>query len=247
MTRRILAGLQNASHVTCDTAATHDAILAHSLIPRHRLTIVHNGVHPALTSTPDPVADTELERMLKRRAGTCPELLHVGSTISRKRIDVLLRVFAEVRRHEPSLRLLRVGGAFTTEQRSLAASLNLSDSIDVLPPMTPELLGAAYRRASVLLQTSESEGFGLPVIEAMACGTPVIASDIAPLREIGGRAAIFCAVGDIPLWTNAVIEQLQRSPDSTALSAQTAKFCWSNYAATMADTYRRVLEQVSEP
>lgn len=245
MTRRILSGLQTAAHVTCDTAATRDNILKHQLLPPERLTVVHNGVHPALSPNPDPFADRELANKLGRDPGACPELLHVGSTIPRKRIDVLLRAFAEVRKRAPNCRLIRVGTPFTLEQEALAAELNIRQHIDGLERLDTRLLASCYRRSLVVLQPSESEGFGLPVIEALACGTPVIASDIPPLREIGGEAADFCPVGEVSSWANAILAILvgndEKSSRRSRALQQASRFTWTNYAEQMLAIYRKVL------
>jgi glycosyltransferase involved in cell wall biosynthesis len=241
MTRRILRGLQHAAHITCDTAATRDSIVQHQLVDRSRLTVVHNGVRPEFSPDPCPTAELELSQILGRRAGQCLELLHVGSTIARKRIDVLLRVFAELRKKCPNARLLRIGGAFTREQQQLAQQLGVNSYIDVLPRLNAQLIAAAYRRASVVLQPSESEGFGLPVIEALACGTPVVASNIPALREVGGDAVTFCPVGDIDSWIDSVHRVITTRPDRSTLTSQGAKFSWKNYAGSMVEIYRRIL------
>jgi len=245
MTRRILNGLQAAAHVTCDTVATCDAILRHHLIPSDRLSVVYNGVHPSLSAQPEKAADDELVGKLDREPGNGLELLHVGSTIQRKRIDVLLRVFAEVRKQYPGLKLIRVGAPLTREQEQLASSLGVLEHIDFLDHLDSRLLGACYRRASLLLQPSESEGFGLPVIEAMACGTPVIASDIPPLREIGGDAIQYCPVADFDAWSDTALRSLRRKQaeqeELRALALQrAARFTWQNYANSMFDIYQQV-------
>ena len=249
LTHRILTGMQRAAHVTCDTEATRQDLLAHGLMPADKLSVVHNGVHPALTAKANPNADAELSRLLGRDAHHCTELIHVGSTIPRKRIDILLNVFAQMHQRRPDLRLLRVGGDFTSQQRDLAQSLQISPYIDVLPKLSEELLAAAYRRSAVLLQTSESEGFGLPVIEAMACGTPVVATDIAPLHEVGGSAGVYCPLGDTPQFTAAVLNLLQER-DANSIAWQTrlnnslvqaSNFTWSTYALRMTEIYSRIL------
>ena len=245
MTRRILSGLQAAAHVTCDTAATRDSILGHQLLPLERLTVVHNGVHPELSPNADPFADRELAAKLGREPGSCPELLHVGSTIPRKRIDVLLRAFAEVRKQAPSCRLIRVGTPFTPQQESLAAELGIRQHIDCLERLDTRLLASCYRRAPVVLQPSESEGFGLPVIEALACGAAVIASDIPPLREIGGDAVDFCPVGDVEAWVDKVLNVMscgdQKSARRSIALQQASRFVWTSYANEMLAIYRKVL------
>ena len=73
-------------------------------------------------------------------------------------------------------------------------------------------LAAVYRRAALVLQPSEAEGFGLPVAEALACGTPVLASDLAVLREVGGEAAVYRAVGDVPAWSDGRARAPRRTP-----------------------------------
>ena len=147
------------------------------------------------------VADAELSRLLPRDSPEAIWLLSVGSSIPRKRLDVLLRVFAEVRKQVANVRLLRIGEALTVEQRELARQLGVDSAVVELGFVSREILSAAYRRARLLLQTSDAEGFGLPPIEAMACGCQVIASDLPVLREVGGTAAAYCAVGDIQGWT----------------------------------------------
>jgi len=248
MARLILSGMQRAAHVTCDTEATRQEILTHSLLPDDRLTVVHNGVHPALGPEPNHAADIELSRLLGRIPGTITDLLHVGSTIPRKRIDTLLHTFADLRQHRADLRLLRVGGEFTSQQRELAQSLGVLNHIDVLPRIDEKLLAAVYRRAAILLQTSDAEGFGLPVIEAMACGTPVIASDIPPLREVGGTAALYCPVGDTTQFVKAVLLLLtERDKDPSAWQirhtsslTQASRFTWSDYTDRMIEIYDRM-------
>ena len=105
-----------------------------------------------------------------------------------------------------------------------------------------EILSAAYRRAHLLLQTSEAEGFGLPPIEAMACGCQVIASDLPVLREVGGTAAAYCAVGDIEAWKEAVVSAIQNHNFNREMAfANAARFSWSENATQTARVYEKVL------
>ena len=160
----------------------------------------------------------------------------------RKRLDLLLRVFAEVRKHVRNVRLLRVGEALNAEQRELARQLGVESAIVELSSLTREVLAAAYRRADVLLHTAEAEGFGLPLIEAMACGCPVIASDLPVLREVGGTAATYCGVGDIKGWKEAVASAIEnRNFDRERAFANAARFSWSENAAQTARVYEQVL------
>src|SRR5207245_10911347 len=103
---------------------------------------------------------------------------------------------------------MRVGGPFTTVQMELVESFRLREAVVELPFLDRSVLAAVYRRAALLLLPSEREGFGLPVIEAMACGTPVVASDLPVLRETGGHVATYCPVGDVRAWSASVIKML---------------------------------------
>jgi glycosyltransferase involved in cell wall biosynthesis len=225
--------------------ATRAELLAHGLVEPERAVVVPNGVHPSCSPQADPRADEEAARLLGEPVDDVFELLHVGSTIPRKRIDVLLNVFAAVRKEFPSARLVRVGGNFTREQLRLVDQLDLARSISVLPHLERKVLAAVYRRAALVLQPSEREGFGLPVIEALACGTAVVASDLPVLRETGGVAARYCSVANILGWTETVVESLlemKHQPQAwserrKAGTVQAGNFSWAKYASQMAKLY----------
>ena len=96
------------------------------------------------------------------------DILHVGSTIPRKRLDLLLDAFALLPSQRPDVRLVRVGGPFTTEQEAHARRSGSRRASLVLPFVSRETLHAIYRRAALLVITSDREGFGLPVVEALS-------------------------------------------------------------------------------
>ena len=166
----------------------------------------------------------------------------------RKGIGVLLNTLAALRKEIPQLRLVRVGGPFTREQRNLVDRLDLTDAVQVVPFLSKPVLAAVYRRAALVVVPSSREGFGLPVVEAMACGTPTLVSGISALHEVGGTAAAYAPVDDVPAWTAAAISLLHErrlEPDrwarrQTAGIQQAAKFTWAEYARKMVDVYRRL-------
>jgi len=230
MAERILKGMQRAAHITCDSLATRSQLLrlGFSLTDT---SVVPLGVDPVFTPGPAPSDSFDL--------------LHVGSTAERKRIDVLLKAFALVRRAEPRARLLRAGGPLTAPQQDLAGRLGIQDAVVTLPFLTVAELADVYRSARAVLMPSSVEGFGFPVVEAMACGTPVIASNILVLREVGGEAALYVPVGDAEALANAALSILALDPDSRAALrarcvAQAAPFTWERFAASMVEIYRRL-------
>jgi len=246
MTRRILTGLGRAARVACDSDATRRALITLAHLPEDRLAVIPNGTDTGGQPDADAAADFEAARLLGPRR--VPELLHVGSTIERKRIDLLLDVFAGVRRARPDARLIRVGGPFTAEQRVRARELGVLDAVVVLPFVDRATLAAVYRRSALALLPSEREGFGLPIIEALACGTPVVASDIPVLKEVGGPAVTYCAVGDRETWAQTIVRLLiERESDPVAWRqrreagiVRAEAFSWSRYTSSVYELYRAV-------
>jgi glycosyltransferase involved in cell wall biosynthesis len=250
LTRRTLTGLQKAALVACVSGATRDTLRAHGLVSDDRLAVVPNGVADEFSPDPDPAADAEAARLLGPAWPVGPpEILYVGSNIPRKRVDVLLAVFAEVRRSAPRARLVKVGGPLAPGQEKLARDLGVFNAVAFPPFLDRRVLAAVYRRAAVVLQPSEAEGFGLPVAEAMACGAAVVASDLPTLREVGGDAATYRPVGDIPAWSSCVLEVLaehRERPDARhsrrdAGLARSSLFRWSAHAGRLIELYREVL------
>ena len=249
MTRRILSGMQKAAHVCCDSDATRNELLEHCLLPAERVSVVRLGLRPALTEPLAPEAEQRVDALLKEATGSTVDLLHVGSTIARKRIDVLLEVFARLRRIEPRARLLRVGGAFTAEQQAQVQRLGLEAAVRVLPFLSEKELAAVYQRAVLVLLPSEAEGFGLPVIEALACGTPVLASNLPVLREVGGGAAEYAPTADIEAWVACAQRLLAEYRGNSAAwgtrrergRQQGRKFSWEETARQTIEIYGRVL------
>jgi glycosyltransferase involved in cell wall biosynthesis len=238
MTARLVDGLRRAAMVTCDSEATRDALVAQGLRATG-LEVVRLGVHPAFRAA---------EHDLVTPADSGVTLLHVGSTIPRKRIDLLLRIFARVREFAPDARLVRVGGAFTAEQAAAAEALGVAGAVTVMPMLSREAVAEQYRKATLVVLPSDAEGFGLPLVEAMASGTPVVASDLPVLREVGGGAATYAPVGDTEAWTDAIRGLLSERATAPArwmarrraAAAQVRDFTWDACAARMAELYREV-------
>ena len=245
MMRHVLAGLRQAARITCDTEAVRTELVAQRLAEPDRVTVAPVAVGPEFSHRPDRDADDVAARLVGAPADV-PVLLHVGSTISRKRIDVLLDTFAGLSGRAPDMRLVRVGGRLTGDQATRARALGVADRIITPEFLDDRVLAAIYRRATLVLLPSEREGFGLPLVEAMACGTPVVASDLEVLREVGGSCVEYCPVGAVSLWRQRVLELLaewQHAPARRAARVEAGlgravRFSWPHFAALIADVYR---------
>jgi glycosyltransferase involved in cell wall biosynthesis len=232
MANRILRGFQKAALVFHTTSTVRAQIEHYGLIDPAKLVQAPLGVSQEFFDAPDAPKPAT------------PTLLHVGSCIPRKRIDVLLDVFAALHEKIPDLRLLQIGGDFTSPQRDQIAKLGIHNFIQQRRGLPRSELAHLYRTASLVLVTSEAEGFGLPVAEALAAGAIVLATDIPVLREVGGPAALYAPVADIQSWTQQAAQLLKNptlAPDPTTRSTWARRYSWQSHAAIIAGGYARLL------
>ena len=239
LARRTLDGLRKAAIVFHNSASTGERLSALGLVLADRLVHAPLGVAPEFSPN---AAAIELPIAIRT-----PFLLHVGNNIPRKRLDVLLDVFAELRRRRNDLHLVQVGGPWPRELAEQIERLGIGGYLTQVHGFSRGQLAELYRRASAVLVTSDAEGFGLPVIEALACGTPVVASDLPTLREAGGAAIDYCPVGEIAAWTDAVTRVVTSSRISREERlSQAAKFSWREHGRIIADAYLRLASRDRE-
>ncbi len=234
LTRRALDGVQKAAVVFVVSRTVGAQLRATGLIDPARLRYAPAGVAPEFTPAAEPPP-----AWLAALAGT-PWVAHVGSCAPRKRIDLLLEVVARLRPQLPDLRLVKVGGTFTPAHRAQIARLRLADAIIHVHHLTRRELAAVYRAAPAVLQPSDAEGFGLPVVEALACGAAVVASDLPVLREVGGACATYAPAGATDAWAAAVHGVLTRActpAERDAAVAWAGQFTWPRHAAAVAAGY----------
>ena len=188
--RWILRGLNRADVVACVSSAT--AADAQRLIPardgRPRLTVVELGLNYPYHRLPTVLAAERLRPVRDLKPGG-RFILHVGSNTPRKNREGLLRMVARCAERLDA-QIVFAGEALPEKLRQQAVELNIADRIvEIVDPPT-EVLEALYSSAFAFLFPSRFEGFGWPVIEAQACGCPVVCSSIAPVGDIAGAGAL---------------------------------------------------------
>jgi glycosyltransferase involved in cell wall biosynthesis len=232
LARVLLEGLKRAAVVFFSTQQVRERMLAHRIVEMERLVHAPYGLadefwNPADADLPDAVRGL-------------PYLLNVAGNFPRKRLDVLFRVFARLRPEWPELRLVQHGAELDDDLRRVIRELGIGDRLIQTGSLSRAGMAALYRHAKLLLFTSDREGFGLPVLEALAAGTVVVLSDIAAFREISGEAGIFCPVGDVERWTEVVrslLSNVRPPPSLEVRLAQAQKFSWATHARVVADAY----------
>jgi glycosyltransferase involved in cell wall biosynthesis len=173
-----------------------------------------------------------------------PFVLNVGSNLRRKNRPAVLHAVAAVRSAWPG-RIVFAGEPLSAELRLLARELRISDRVVEVVKPSNEVLEALYNQALALHFPSRFEGFGWPVIEAQACGCPVICSDREPLSEVAGGAAILCDPEDFAN-LGAAICQLDRRPEVREELSQRGLQNAQRYArATMITRFVSAYEQLA--
>ncbi len=197
---------------------------------RDRLVVIPDGVEPVELDDSDPVAD--------QAAPADPTVCVVGSLEPRKNLATLVAAMVRVRAGHPDARLLVVGDV--GDPRVFASSApDLSAAwIERRGRVDDQQLAAAVRAASCLAYVSLYEGFGLPPLEAMALGTPVVASDLPAIREVCGPAAVLVDPTDPDAVAQGILSVLAMSPTARAeLSAagrrRAAELTWTCAAAAL--------------
>ena len=177
-----------------------------------------------------------------------PYLLHVGDLHPRRNLGVVVRALGRVRARRGDLRNLRL--VLAGVDRGLGAELLSSASpentgmIELRGSVTEEALLRLYRGAGGLVYPSLYEGFGLPLLEAMACGTPVVASRAASIPEVTGAAAIIVDPNDEAGWADAIESLFDVQTAATlriASLARAASFTWRRAAEETVAVYRQAV------
>jgi glycosyltransferase involved in cell wall biosynthesis len=212
LTRLCAASVRRAKRVIAVSRQTADDLMRFFAAPASKIRVVHNGVDARFA--PAPAQDAPAFR----RAKGLPDryLLYLGTLEPRKNLDLLVRAFAEWRARagtaagEVKLVLAGAKGWFYEEIFRRVRELGL-DQATIFPGFVAEdELPRWYQAATGFVYPSLFEGFGLPVLEAMACGTPVLCSRAPSLLEVAGDAALTAPAEDVAAWAAALTLLLEQ-------------------------------------
>lgn len=237
---------RKATHIVAVSEHTRRDLVELLQLPEDRISVVYSGASPSFR----PLSMPQREAFLRTHFGGRPIILHVGTLQPRKNIDVLIRAFAAIRRRADLPHILALVGArgwMYDDLFALVQREGLGEHVNFVDFVASDRLPLWYNSADLFAYPSAYEGFGLPVLEAMACGVPVITSASSALVELAGDAAI-----TVPPGSQEALElALMRVLGDEALRAQmrakglirASAFSWDRTASNTIAVYERALAE----
>jgi glycosyltransferase involved in cell wall biosynthesis len=234
----------SADVVAAVSQTTGQALVDHLKTPREKITVISNGVGPYFRRITDPVilGATRHKYSLKH-----PLVLGVGTLEPRKNHIGLVKAFAQAQKKKGGPAMLALAGGkgwLYEETRQVVSELKLENKVRFLGRVSDLELITLYSLADVFAFPSFSEGFGIPPLEAMACGAPVITSNTSSLPEVVGDAALLADPHDVKGLGHAItrlLEDEQLREELRQKGYQRARqYTWSASASKMLSVYQKL-------
>lgn len=230
-----------ATHVLADSQSTKDDLIELYATPEDKITVLYSGVSSDFRPITDP------NRLMKIRQhyklGEKPFVLSVGTLQPRKNHATLIKAFEQAFRDSEYNLVLAGGRGWSYEEvHALVRSRGLQHRVLFPGFVADEDLSALYSSADVMTFPSLYEGFGLPVLEAMACGVPVLASNTSCLPEVAGGAALFVNPRNIEAMSDALLKLVSNVDLRKTLREKgferVEQFSWQSSAEKLLGVYR---------
>jgi len=246
LSRLVYKGVEKCDFIISISKSTKNAIMQHFGIPEDRIKVIYHGVDDIFK----PLKQSDFEDIYGKYNldRTSQYILHVGVDLPRKNFITLLKAFSKlIKKFNLKVKLIKIG-KITKSTSKVIKSLNLQKYIVILKSVPECDLVKFYNIADVFVFPSVQEGFGFPVLEAMACGTPVITSNISSLPEVVGSAGIMLDPMDANGFARAIYVVLTNRSLKEEMGKKSLerarKFSWKKCAKKTLDTYKEVLGHV---
>lgn len=253
LNRYLYSGIPHADQIICVSEYTKRAVQEHYNIPDEKISVIHNGVsdvfHP-IEDFRNTIGYQRLRKQLELNNEAGPIVLYVGSDHPRKNVGTAIKAFARIRETFPNAVFIKVGAAGIAAGReellTLIDTLKLREAVRFInTPLTDVELNEYFNLADVFVFPSTHEGFGLPPLQAMAAGTPVVCSNATSLPEVVGSAALTHEPLDVAAMTDHLQRVLQDTNVASQLRAQGLEratlFSWDKAAEQELKVYMRLI------
>ncbi|MGA2040565.1 MAG: glycosyltransferase family 1 protein [Bryobacteraceae bacterium] len=249
---RFRRGLTRASRVIAVSEATKRDVANLLGVPPGRITRVYNAPDPAFLGRDPAEGEEERRRIMERYQIDRPFLLYAGAIRHHKNIPRLVEAFAVLREQLAAhpvygdLRLVIIGDTISEYPavRQAVLKSKMEHAVRFLGFVPFDTLRCFYEAAAAFVFPSRHEGFGLPPLEAMACGTPVVTSNVSSLPEVAGDAAMLVNPGNVFDIARGIRDVLTDEPLRAELirrgRAQAARFSWERSAREVLEIYQDV-------
>ncbi len=238
--------VQTATHILADSTATRQSIVEAYGTPTEKITVLYPGYEPDLAPIRDPVA---LARVRRRYGIPGEYILFLGRIQPRKNLARLIEAFSAIALDYPHLTLVLAGptGWLAKPIVAGARALNLSDRVCFPGYIAPEDKAALISGARLFAYPSLYEGFGFPILEAQACGTPLLTGTTSSLPEVAGEGGLLVDPED----TDAIARGLRKLLEDAALRqrlvdggfANLTRFSWERTAERVSTLIEELLAQ----
>jgi len=240
----VLWSVQQASRVIAVSEATRQDLIELYQTPPEKISVLYHGVGPEFK----PIRETACLKAVRQKYGLNdqPFVLSVGTIQPRKNYQRLIQAFAKV---DTKAILVIAGGAGWKNKAIFdeVKTLGLQERVRFPGFVAEADLPALYSAATLVIYPSLYEGFGLPVLEAMACGAPVIASNRSSLPEVVGEAGLLIDPYDTDSMATAMGQLLEdgslRASLAQAGQTRAGQFTWSKTAAELVNLYKKIIEE----
>ena len=235
-----------ATHILADSEATRADLVSLWGVPQGKVSVLYSGVHERFQPVGEEGVLTAVRH--KYRLGTQPYIFAVGTVQPRKNYQMLIRAFQPVAAQWPHNLVIAGGkGWLMDEMMDEIARQGLEERVRFVGFADDDDLPALYSGAALFVFPSLYEGFGLPLLEAMQCGVPIISSDASCLPEVAGQATVLLSPYDEAGWTAAMLNLLGDGQRRTKLVGagfrQARHFRWEQSARQLMGIYEGLLAE----
>lgn len=251
LNKYLMSGITKADRIVAVSQYTKNSLQQYFGIPASDITVISNGVDETYQEIPNYVSSIAYQELIRDFGLTdrSPLILSVGSEHPRKNMKTILRTISLLKKQFPNILLIKVGDAGLLSGRKETLDtidrLDLKANVKLVGSIPTDRLNELYNVADALLFPSRHEGFGMPPLESMAAGCPVVCSNATSLPEVVGDAALMHETDDANAFSKSIVHLVTNEEFRITLiqkgKERAKQFSWEKAAHDMLQVYRTLL------